>query len=293
VHNALQEANALGVTVHAVQGRGYRLAEPLSWLDKGYLAERLSARAFNFLHFDHLPSTNAFLLQAAQAGAPHRTVVTTEWQTSGRGRRGRSWHAALGNGLAFSVLWRSGRPAAELSGLSLAVGTVLVQALQGLGLARARVKWPNDVVVADEDLAKLAGVLIELSGDMLGPSTAVIGVGLNIRGGPELTRAVGQAVTDLAGHLGAVDRNEVLLTLLVALDDGLARFEQAGFAAFQQEWEACHAFHERSVVMLTGQGEQIAGRALGVDAHGALLVQTQAGVRRFHSGEVSLRGAGA
>lgn len=287
IHNAIQAANEVGVVVHAVQGRGYRLAGPLDWLKPTSFTERLEAAGFHFHYFDRLPSTNTYLLDESRKGAPHRTVALAEWQTQGRGRRGRTWLAPLGNGLAFSLLWRSGRPAAELSGLSLAVGVALVGGLQHLGLMQARVKWPNDVVVRG---AKLAGVLIELSGDMLGPSAAVIGVGINLQGGDELSQSVGQPVTDLSSQLGRVNRNEVFVALLTALDEGLARFEHEGFAAFREEWNLCHAYGERAVDVLTGQGERITGVAKGVDEMGALLLDTRDGLRRFHSGEVSLRG---
>lgn len=290
IHNAVQEANAMGVAVHAVQGRGYRLANPLDWLNPGSFSDHLQAAGFHIHYFDCLPSTNSFLLDEARKGAPHRTVAVAEWQTQGRGRRGRTWLAPLGNGLAFSLLWRSGRPAAELSGLSLAVGVALVGALRRLGLEKAKVKWPNDIVV---DGQKLAGVLIELSGDMLGPSAAVVGVGTNLQGGQALSQSVGQAVTDLSSHLERVDRNEIFVALLTALDEGLARFEQAGFSAFREAWNNCHAYHGRAVVVVTGQGERISGLAKGVDELGALLLETRDGLQRFHSGEVSLRGTEA
>ncbi|HNQ03951.1 MAG TPA: biotin--[acetyl-CoA-carboxylase] ligase [Thiobacillaceae bacterium] len=290
VHNALQAAAELGVKVHAVQGRGYRLAQPMDWLAVESLSAALSARGMALRFFERLDSTNTHLLEAARAGAEHRTVVLAEWQTRGRGRRGRKWQTGLGDSLTFSLLWRSLRPAAELSGLSLAVGVVLSMRLRRMGLARAQVKWPNDIVVAGE---KLAGVLIELSGEALGPSAAVIGVGINLRGGAALGASLGQPITDLGSHLQAVDRNALFLDLVRGLDEGLARFEQEGFAAFHQDWNAAHAFHDRPVDILTIQGECISGVAMGVDGQGALLLRTRTGVRRFHSGEVSLRGAGA
>lgn len=286
VNNAVQEAIAGGVPIHAVHGRGYRLARHLSWLECDSLAEHFSVSGMTLRCLDQLVSTNAELMEWAQSGAPHRAVVTAEWQSQGRGRRGRTWHAGLGRGLMFSMLWRSGRPAAELSGLSLAVGAVLVEALQGLGLAGARVKWPNDILV---DGAKLAGVLIELTGEMQGPSAAIIGVGINVDGGRELTEQVGQAVTDMRQHIDVVDRNRLLQTLVLGLDAGLARFEAHGFAAFQDAWQACHAHQDRDVTMLPAQGEPIVGRARGVDENGALLLETSSGLQRFHSGEVSLR----
>lgn len=299
VHNAIRAAQEAGVTVHAVHGRGYRLASPVSWLDADRLSQVFSPRGITWRHLDQVGSTNALMLEWAASGvthdaperASHRSLVTAEWQTQGRGRRGRDWHAGLGSGLMFSFLWRSARPAAQLSGLSLAVGVALVKGLRAMGLANAQVKWPNDIQVAS---AKLAGVLIELAGDrfasdMLGPSTAVIGVGINVSGGEGLTRQVGQPVTDLQAYLGPVDRNVLLLHLIEALDADLARFECDGFAAFHDDWHACHAHQGQPVCIQAAHGEAISGVALGVDAQGALLLETPVGVRSFHSGEVSLR----
>jgi BirA family transcriptional regulator, biotin operon repressor / biotin---[acetyl-CoA-carboxylase] ligase len=289
VNNAIREAISGGVPVHAVHGRGYRLSRPLSWLDPERLVPAFSARGLALHCFDELESTNDHLLRWAQGGAPHRAVISAEWQSQGRGRRGRTWHAGLGGGLAFSLLWRSARPTAELAGLSLAVGAALVAVLRGMGLARAMVKWPNDVQV---DGAKLAGVLIELSGDMLGPSAAVIGVGVNVLGSEALARQLGQPVADLRQHLGDIDRNALFLALAAGLDEALARFESGGFSAFREEWQACHAYHERDVLIHPGQGSPIPGRVRGVDEQGALLLETEAGLLRFHSGEVSVRPVG-
>lgn len=287
VNNAIREALAQGVAVHAVHGRGYRLAAPLSWLDAEGLAKAFAGRGMSLRCLDQVDSTNAHLMDWAQAGAPHRSVVAAEWQSRGRGRRGRTWHAGLGQGLMFSFLWRSGRSAAQLSGLSLAVGAMLVKALRDLGLKVGGVKWPNDILVGE---AKLAGVLIELSGDMLGPSAAVIGVGLNIDGGEAMSQRVGQAVTDLRRHLGAVARTDIFQALAFALDEGLAEFEAGGFSAFHAFWQAHHVHQDRSVMVISGPGDALAGIARGVDPEGALLLETPTGVRRIHSGEVSVRG---
>jgi BirA family transcriptional regulator, biotin operon repressor / biotin---[acetyl-CoA-carboxylase] ligase len=181
----------------------------------------------------------------------------------------------------------------------LAVGVALVRALRELGVAGAQVKWPNDIQVAG---AKMAGVLIELASDkfardVLAPSTAVIGVGINVQGGDALAQQLGLPVTDVHTHLSALttdsavvqDRNALLLHLVTQLDADLARFEQEGFAAFQAEWQACHAHQGQRVSIQLNQDEAIVGTALGVDVLGALLLETAAGVRAMHSGEVSLR----
>ena len=286
VNNVMREAAASGVAIHAVHVRGYRLARPLSWLDPNTLMAAFAGRGVTLRCFDHLPSTNTHLLQWAHSGAPHRALVVAEAQGEGRGRRGRTWHARLGGSLLFSMLWRSNRSVAELSGLSLAVGASLVDSLRRMGLARAVVKWPNDILV---DEAKLAGVLIELSGDMLGPSAAVIGVGINVLGGEALAGEIGQAVTDVQRHVGAIDRNALLLALVSGMDAGLHRFERGGFAGFRAEWQGLHAHQDRVVRIQGGDGEPVIGRAIGVDDNGALLLDTALGVCRFHAGEVSLR----
>jgi len=290
VHNAVHEAEVLGLRVQAVRGRGYRLARPVTWLDAGVFSPHLSEHGVQS-HLAHaLDSTNAHLMALAQSGAPHKSLVATEWQGKGRGRRGRTWLAGLGGGLMFSLLWRFNRPASELSGLSLVVGLGLAQVLRDLGLQCAAVKWPNDILVDD---AKLAGVLIELAGDMLGPSAAVIGVGVNVLGAESLRGAVEQPVTDLSEHLSAhgLDRNLLLREVVLRLNGHLERFDADGFAPFRQDWEALHAHQNQAVHVLTGLGERIAGQAVGVDEGGALLLDTESGLLRFHSGEVSLRSA--
>jgi BirA family biotin operon repressor/biotin-[acetyl-CoA-carboxylase] ligase len=295
VHNAIRAAQETGFRVHAVHGRGYRLAVPVSWLDADRLHHEFNQRGIRLQYFDQIASTNAQMLdwaaRDATERAPQRALVCTEWQSQGRGRRGRDWHTDLGSGLMFSFLWRSTRPAAQLSGLSLAVGVALVEGLREFGLVGARVKWPNDIQVAG---AKLAGVLIELASDkltsdVLAPSTAVIGIGINVSGGEALSQRVGQPVADLSTYLGYVDRNALLLRLVSTLDAALTRFEREGFAAFHAAWHACHAHQHQPVCLQLGHGEAITGVALGVDAQGALQVETASGIQTFHSGEVSLR----
>ena len=289
VHNAVHEAESLGLRIQAVRGRGYRLAHPVTWLDAVWLGKSMMPLGVHIQLLPVLDSTNAQLMRQAQAGAAHKSLLAAEWQSKGRGRRGRTWLTGLGGGLMFSLLWRFNRSAGELSGLSLVVGLGLAQALRDLGLARASVKWPNDILV---DGAKLAGVLIELTGDMLGPNAAIIGVGINVLGVASQGFELGQAVTDLSEHLpvGRLDRNDLLLKVVSRLSGLLTRFDVEGFAPFLRDWEAMHAHQGQTVYLFTAMGERIAGQAIGVDEDGALLLATQAGLRRFHSGEVSLRG---
>jgi len=287
VHSLIRQAAGYGVQVHSVRGRGYRLAQPLDWLDEAQLAGALAPLGLHVLCLPEVDSTNARVLALAAAGAPSGTLLAAEWQTAGRGRRGRHWLGVLGASLMFSLLWRFERPVAQLSGLSLAVGVALARAMRALGATGVGLKWPNDVLWGE---AKLAGILIELSGDMLGPAAAVIGVGVNVRAGAQLTGQVGMPVADLETACGKrLTRNAVSIAVARELEAVLGGFERHGFAPLRDEWLAWHAWQDRQVEVLGADGRVLSGRAVGVDHAGALLLDTGAGVQPILSGELSLR----
>jgi BirA family biotin operon repressor/biotin-[acetyl-CoA-carboxylase] ligase len=291
IWNALQGIETLGVRLFKVRGRGYQLAQPIEWLDPAQIALHLGASApqLQVQIMDVVDSTNALLLQsAAQRGAQARCVAA-EFQTLGRGRRGRTWHAGLGGALTFSLLWRFNMGAAQLSGLSLAVGVALARALKELGISGVQLKWPNDLL---HGYHKLGGVLIELQGDALGPSTTVIGVGINMRLDEQTRNRIDQAVVDLASlRPEETSRNHVLALALRHLLDVLHDFESKGFEALSEEWQSLHAYHGKPVALRMPDGSQILGKVRGVTADGALILETASGERRFGSGEISLRAA--
>ena len=289
VHNAMHEIIGHGVTVHRVRGRGYRLARPLHWLDMGQIEAELGAArdGLQIEILEHAGSSNALLLQRAAHGAPGGSVLAVEWQSAGRGRMGRTWHAALGDALTFSVLWRFERGLSGLSGLSLAVGVAVMRALRELGVHDAGLKWPNDVLLPQ---GKLAGILIEAQGEMLGPSAVVVGVGLNLAPPPEAARLDQPAADLLACGVPLEQRSRVLGMTLKHLSMVLRQFAASGFAPFREEWEQAHQFRQRPVALRMPDGTVVEGIALGVTQEGALRVETAGGVREFHSGEVSLRG---
>jgi biotin-[acetyl-CoA-carboxylase] ligase BirA-like protein len=174
---------------------------------------------------DQVGSTSTELLRRAQRRDIHGQVLAAEWQSAGRGRRGKAWTAVAGGSLTFSIGWRYEQGAGFLAGLSLAVGVAVVKALEAEGLAGVELKWPNDLV---HKHLKVGGILVELNGDALGPSTVVVGVGLNVRLPAEIRRNIEQPVSDLTTVAGrgapAIDRNHLLARLsaeLAATLDGV------------------------------------------------------------------------
>ena len=288
---ALRGADELGIAIHKVRGRGYRLAQPLSLLDRGEILRELGSHASRFALevLDSSESTNSRLMARA-AGAATGSVTAAEWQTQGRGRRGRPWHSMPGAALTFSLLWRFQQGAGFLSGLSLAVGVAVCRALATLGVGDAGLKWPNDVLWRGR---KLAGILIEMHGDMLGPSASVIGIGLNYRLPAALRDRIDQPVADLAAACDvAPDRNRVLALLLIELARVLDEFGRSGFAPLRDEWRSRHVYQGKVVRIELPDGSEVSGTADGVADDGTFLITTHTGQRRFHSGEVSVREAG-
>lgn len=285
----IREITGAGFQVEKVHGRGYRLERAVSLLDAGRIAcdPALQAAGITAEICDTVDSTNTRLMLRAAQGAAGGLALAAEAQTAGRGRRGRVWQSGIGSTLTFSLLWRFAQGARELAGLSLAVGVALARVLRAAGAHDAQLKWPNDVVLPQ---GKLAGILIEMQGDVLGPSAAVIGVGINVRPDPRVLQAVDQPVADLESATGAaVDRNRLLTALLVELATVLERFAADGFAPLRGEWHGLHAHQDRPVCLTLPDGRQLSGHARGVADDGVLLFETADGTARHHSGEVSLR----
>ncbi len=296
VSTALHGLDEVGVTVHRVQGRGYRLLDPVQWLEKNTILKHLGmeAKKFHLEVLDTTTSTNTLLLQKAameensgSANTGAISVVATEFQTRGRGRRGQQWHSGLGDGLTFSLLWQFQKGARFLSGLSLAIGVAIIRTLESLGIRDVALKWPNDVMF---HFRKLAGILIELRGDALGPTFAVIGVGMNLKLSNNIKSTIDQNTTDLFSVTGKTpDRNKLMARLLTELAIVLRKFENQGFKPFRNEWSDHHGFENKPVTLHLPDGSIQKGVVQGVTNDGSLLLQTLAGTRCFSGGTIKLR----
>jgi BirA family transcriptional regulator, biotin operon repressor / biotin---[acetyl-CoA-carboxylase] ligase len=290
IWNAVQHAQTIGIAVFSVRGKGYKLPYAIALLNKEKVLQAIGIERewFHLDVLDEVVSTNTYLMKAAANGAPHVSCVAAHIQTGGRGRRGRTWVSQLGASLTFSLLWRFDCGAAALSGLSLAVGVALIRALRELDIDTAQLKWPNDVLVENK---KLAGILIDLQGDMDGPSAAVIGVGINVDLPKQVLERIDQPAIDIKQvSLANIDQSHLLGTVLKHLAELLRHFEQYGFVGLRDEWLQYHAYHNKSVRMLLPDGRDVEGTVIGVAEDGILLVETALGLQRFSAGEISLRG---
>ncbi len=247
-----------------------------------------AAGRFNVISLPECESTNTLLMDHAAEGAPSGTVVVTDRQTAGRGSRGRHWMASPEASLTFSVLWGFAGGLERLSGLSLAVGVAVVQALENCGASGVMLKWPNDILYGH---AKLGGILVELHAEPES-AMAVIGIGLNLRlpesiGEPSVAALPAAALEQIVGTVP--ERHVLFARLLVELARAFDRFAAGGFAALRDDWHVRHAWQDRPVRLLREGRVEKEGVCAGADADGALLVRTADGLERCLSGDVSLR----
>lgn len=270
--------------IHKVRGRGYRLEAPLSLLDSDSLC---ASSIYPITLLQQVDSTNAQAMRHLASGAVPPFLIIAEQQTAGRGRRGRSWASPFGENLYYSLVLRVSGGMRQLEGLSLVVGLALLQALRDAGVNEAGLKWPNDLLVGGR---KIAGILLELSGDPADVCHVVIGIGVNIN--MRVTRlgeVIDQPWTSLRQVVGEqVDRNAFVASLNRQLERYLRLHQAEGFAALREQWEASHLWQGRAVVLAAG-AQAIHGRVLGVDDTGALRLDIDGQEKVFSGGELSLR----
>ncbi|MDE2407892.1 MAG: bifunctional biotin--[acetyl-CoA-carboxylase] ligase/biotin operon repressor BirA [Xanthomonadaceae bacterium] len=283
-----------GIAIEAVPGRGYRLAQPLALLDDVAIlaalppAVRVQLAALELAWT--LESTNSTLLRR-EAPTEGCAVLLAERQTGGRGRRGRGWASPLAAHVYLSLARCFEGGLARLGGLSLVVGVAVCEALHALGFAQARLKWPNDVVVADAGgLRKLGGILVEGGGETGGVARAVIGIGLNVRMPPAQAVDIAQPWVDLQALASAPpSRNAVVAMLLQHLLPALVDFDAHGLAPFLPRFAALDALRGRAL-WVHEPARTWEAQALGIGLDGALRVRTPTGEERLvHAGDVSVR----
>jgi BirA family biotin operon repressor/biotin-[acetyl-CoA-carboxylase] ligase len=282
----------LGTGLDAVRNKGYRLTHPGELLDaaqiRGRLPHAVRERLKSIETAWSMASTNTALLARPFPPAGTGEVLLAEYQTAGKGRRGRSWMAAPGGAICLSLSWTFAAVSQDLGALGLVIGVCALRALASLGLDGVALKWPNDLLHGGR---KLGGILIELRAEASGPAYVVIGLGLNVALGEahlKQIEATGIAPTDLCqAGLGA-PRNAVVAALITQIVQGLVEFERTALKPFLAEWRDADALRGRPVTVIAGTGITH-GLARGIDLHGALLVETPQGVQRFISADVSVR----
>jgi BirA family transcriptional regulator, biotin operon repressor / biotin---[acetyl-CoA-carboxylase] ligase len=287
----IKHLEALGLVIERIPKQGYRLTRSFVPLSEQAIRNKLTPalnQALNLHVLASVDSTNRFL--KTQAYTPGLTVCTSETQTSGRGRFARHWHSPFGENIYCSLAWRFEGDPSNLSGLSLVVSLAVHAAIQQLKANHVSnnilIKWPNDLLWQDK---KLAGILIEMTGESNGNTDVIIGIGLNVNAIAEKNTPIDKpwcALRDILDQ--SINRNTLLALLINQLDQHLQGFSEQGFQAYQTRWQALDYLYNRNIT-LSNYNRTITGRAQGVDNAGHLLLIDEHGVTHtLSSGDTSL-----
>lgn len=289
IANRVAALTEQGFKIHRVTGRGYQLADAFEPLQVADIQKHLGDSLWQTI--DVLPaidSTNRWLAdQIADKPATHPRACFAEQQTAGRGRRGKKWASPAGGNLYCSASWQYAVTPEPLPALAPSIAVGLVRILRQY-IPEVAIKWPNDLWVEGR---KIAGILIEHSGEFGGTSRLIIGVGVNYKL-PDQTD-IDQPATDLQASLAEgielPSRNVLAAELLASIASVATRFGRGEWDALRQEWCEFDVLRDR-VVDVSG-AEPIQGVACGMDSLGRLQIDTGSGMRAVSAGDVSVRPA--
>jgi BirA family biotin operon repressor/biotin-[acetyl-CoA-carboxylase] ligase len=287
--NALSE---MGLDVFRVTGKGYKLEAPLELLDKSKILTELATsdgqkESPQVEVHNIIDSTNDYLMRRIPNQIQNGQVCIAEYQSAGRGRRGRQWISPFGSHLYMSVYWSLEQGMTAAMGLSTVVALAVSDAVKALYNIQVELKWPNDIYING---LKLAGILIDLEGAPHESCHVVIGIGLNVNMPNKSGAQVDQPWTDLQKHTTErIDRNTLVAKIIGCLLIRLNEHKKSGLDNVVEEWNTQDYFFNKNVKLITGKNAT-KGICKGINNQGALLLEVDNKLTPIYGGEVSLRG---
>ena len=283
----IKELKAAGYQIESRARSGYSLLGTPDRLLPELITHNLQTRLLgqSVISFDDIPSTNDEGKRVAAAGADEGTVIVSEMQSTGKGRLERSFFCPRG-GVWFSVILRPDFLPQEAPKCTLLAAVAVARAMREQGLD-AGIKWPNDIYCQGR---KLTGILTEMSAEMDRINYVVIGTGINVNipqsSFPADIMDKAGSMSDMLGH--DVDRVAFLQSILQHMEALYVDVLKNGFAGLLDQWRRYSITLGQEINVL-GLQEAFAGTAKDIDDDGALLVETENGIRRVLAGDVSIR----
>jgi len=261
----------IGYLIDSAPHKGYQLQNLTTALHPFEIRDGLGTEVFGqkIYYAAETESTNNWAKTLAGQGEPEGTLVVTEKQTGGRGRLGRSWAAAAGLGLWFSMILRPRVNPAALAGITIMTAVSMAKAVKRETGIQPEIKWPNDLLYQGE---KITGILAELNGEMDRVNYLVIGIGLNVnQRRTDFPPELAHKATSLKIIAGTdFDRKPILQEFLRNFENDyfkLTAGDNTAVVAYAGEHSATLG---KVVTVNRGFGESISGRALELDHDGSL-----------------------
>lgn len=279
-----------GYEIEAVTNRGYRLKNRPDVLYANEIKSKLNTLSWarEIYYYDEVDSTNNVAKKLAEDGAPHGTLVITEMQTAGKGRRGRNWSSPKGSGIWMTFILRPQIGPDRASMLTLVSAMAVQKVIEKETGLKAVIKWPNDIVVNGK---KVCGMLTEMSAELEWINYVVVGIGINANT-KKFPEEIADVATSLSIELGRdITRSNLVAGFGAAFEGYYDRFIKNGdMSDLMDEYNKNLANLDNKVKILDPKGEYT-GISKGINKEGELLVTDEDGNERIvRSGEVSVRG---
>ena len=279
-----------GYEIQAVQNKGYRLVEVPDVLGESEIKSRMNTRwaGREVYFYEEIDSTNTQAKRLAEEGAVSGTLVVSDCQTKGKGRRGRVWESPKGTALYMTLMIRPQIRPERASMLTLVIGLSVVQAIRNVLKVEVGIKWPNDVVLNKK---KLVGILTEMNAQMDYIEYLVLGVGINANT-KEFPPEIQDKATSLQIELGyPVNRAELVAETMKCFENYYEIFEKTqDHSGLMEAYQEVLVNYNQPVRVLE-PGNEYSGIARGINELGELLVERENGVvETVYAGEVSVRG---
>lgn len=290
VWKVVRQLEAEGYEIEAVRNRGYRLKTAGDILSQAEILSSIrgSWAGREILYLDEVDSTNTAAKKAAENGAVHGTLVVSERQTGGKGRRGRAWDSPRGTGIFMTLILRPNMAPVHASMLTLVAALAVADGIRECTGAESLIKWPNDIVMSGK---KVCGILTEMSADPDCINYVAVGIGINVNM-EEFQEEIRGVAASIFTETGKKTKRSLLISAVMAAFERYYEvfMKTTDMSGLLEDYNGKLANCGRTVRVLDPAGEY-SGTAIGIDREGELLVEMEdTTVRRVLSGEVSVRG---
>ena len=290
VWKVIRQLKEEGYQIEAVRNRGYRIVEVPDVLTGEELKSLMQTQwaGRNIVYYPETDSTNLRIRELGDAGAPHGTLAVADMQTSGRGRRGRTWESPPGSSIYMSILLRPDIIPGAAPMLTLVMACSVAEGISDCENVDVRIKWPNDVIAGGK---KLVGILTEMSTqiDYINHVTIGVGINVNMTEFPENIRDTATSLRLETGH--KVRRAPLIAAIMKRFEENYAVFlKTQDMSGLMEKYSGMLINLDRDVLVL-GAEDSYKAHALGIDRQGELIVRREDGTEeKIYAGEVSVRG---
>lgn len=290
VWKVIEQLKAEGYKIEAVRNRGYHLEEAPDVMSKAEIESLISTQwaGRGVLYFPEIDSTNTCAKRLGDEGAVHGTLVVSDEQTAGKGRRGRTWESPSGSSIYMSILLRPEITPNQAPMLTLVMAQSVAKAIRAVTGEKTQIKWPNDIVLNKK---KVCGMLTEMSTEIAWINYVVIGVGINVNT-ESFPEELSRTATSIYLEKGQkIQRSRLIAEVMKQFEHYYDLFVKTGnLSAMQEEYNRLLVNRDQDVRILE-PGNEYNGHAVGINEAGELLVRTEDGqMKSVYAGEVSVRG---